>query len=404
MRLLDILHDLREITATPGRGCTRIAYTRFEDDAHDYVWQRMRDIPGLTRVEDAAGNTFIVPQAAVGAEDREVLLVGSHLDTVIEGGWLDGALGVSAAMHVVERMAGPDGADTRVGLVIFRDEEGVRFNTGLFGSRVAAGLCTEADLDAVDQDGTRVRDVVPDPQRCLAYETPVRPAGFLECHIEQGMRLVEGARRIGVVTGIVGIRRFELVGTGVANHAGTTEMRRRVDALVPVATVIGRLPSLVEDLDPAVATCGRLRVEPGAPNIVPGVTSAIVEIRAENAQTLAVIEQRLETLVGELSPAIAGGQLAQVELRFVVSVEPTPVDSDLTDRLVGVLDENVVPYLRMASMAGHDTQHMAQRYPSSMFFIPSVGGLSHSPEESSTDEDVTLAGEIMFAWVRRCLT
>jgi N-carbamoyl-L-amino-acid hydrolase len=87
-----------------------------------------------------------------------------------------------------------------------------------------------------------------------------------------------------------------------------------------------------------------------------------------------------------------------------VSVEPTPVDSDLTDRLVGVLDENVVPYLRMASMAGHDTQHMAQRYPSSMFFIPSVGGLSHSPEESSTDEDVTLAGEIMFAWVRRCLT
>jgi hydantoinase/carbamoylase family amidase len=347
---------------------------------------------------------FIVPSVTVGAEDKEVLLVGSHLDTVIEGGWLDGALGVSTAMHVVEQMAGPQGADPRIGLVVFRDEEGVRFNSGLFGSRVVAGLCSEADLDACDRDGTRVRDVVPDCQRCLAYQPPVRPAGFLECHIEQGMRLVEAGVRIGVVTGIVGIRRFELRGIGAANHAGTTEMHRRIDALVPVGTVIGRLPALVEDLTPAVVTCGRLRVEPGAPNIVPSVAAAVIEMRAEDRQTIDVIEQRLRALIEDLSPATPGGRLAQIELRFITNIDPTSVDDGLANRLTAVLQESGFSCARLASMAGHDTQHMAQRCPSGMFFIPSIGGLSHCPEEDSADDDVTLAGDIMLAWARRCLT
>jgi hydantoinase/carbamoylase family amidase len=364
----------------------------------------MSGIAGLTRVEDAAGNMFIVPSVAVGADDQAVLLVGSHLDTVIKGGWLDGALGVGAAMHVIEQMAGPRGADPRIGLVVFRDEEGVRFNTGLFGSRVVAGLCSEADLNARDRNGTRVRDVVPDFQRCLEYQPPVRLAGFLECHIEQGMRLVEAGVPIGAVTSIIGIRRFELLGTGAANHAGTTEMTRRIDALVPVGTIIGRLPTLVEDLEPAVITCGRLRVEPGAPNIVPGVATAVVEIRAEDKQTLDVIEQRLEALIADLSPATPGGRLAQVELRFITGVDPTPLDGGLVNSLAAVLQENGVSYLRLTSMAGHDTQHMARRCPSGMFFIPSSGGLSHCPEEDSAPDDVTLAGDILLAWVRRCLT
>lgn len=404
MDILDVLGDLRKITATPGRGCTRIAYTHLEDEAHDYVWQHLQSVPGLTRLEDAAGNMFIVPSTAVDGRGEPLVLVGSHLDTVIEGGWLDGALGVATGMYVVQRRATPHGADPRVGLVVFRDEEGVRFSSGLFGSRVFGGLCREHHLDAVDREGIRIRDVVPDPKGCVNYRPPVRLAGFLECHIEQGMRLVNLGKRVGVVTGIVGIRRFELISEGVANHAGTTEMRRRVDALVPVAHVVGRLPSLVRDVDGAVITCGRLRVDPGAPNIVPGAVSAMIEIRAGEGPLLDTIEGRLRDLVRDLEPPLPGGRLAAVSLRPIVTVEPTPSDTSLMDRLAGVLDARGVTYERLPSMAGHDTQHAAHRCPAGMFFIPSIDGISHSPAENSREEDITLAGETMLAWVERCVT
>ncbi len=123
--MLELLRGLRSITATPGRGCTRLAYTHFEDQAHDYVWERLRAISGLQRIEDAAGNTFIVPPSAV-EDGSPIVLMGSHLDTVIEGGWLDGALGVAAAVHVVESRARGGHADHHLGLVIFRDDAKTR--------------------------------------------------------------------------------------------------------------------------------------------------------------------------------------------------------------------------------------------------------------------------------------
>ena len=119
--MLDTLREIRRITSTPQRGCTRLAYTRFEDQAHHYVWAKLQSIPGLSRKEDAAGNTFIVPTGSLDG-GTPIVLIGSHLDTVIEGGWLDGALGVVAGMHALRRRAGGGGADPHVGLVIFRDE------------------------------------------------------------------------------------------------------------------------------------------------------------------------------------------------------------------------------------------------------------------------------------------
>ncbi|HXV85090.1 MAG TPA: M28 family peptidase, partial [Gemmatimonadales bacterium] len=181
--VLQLLSDLRALTDTPGHGCTRLAYTPLECSAHDLVWDRFAG-KGFTRLGDAAGNMLVVPTEVADRVDQPLVLVGSHLDTVIQGGWLDGALGVAVGAHAVDALA-PTGL--RVGLVVFRDEEGVRFRTGLFGSRVFAGLCTEADLDAVDAQGLCLRDVVPDPAGCVRYRRPVLPAAYLECHIEQGM-------------------------------------------------------------------------------------------------------------------------------------------------------------------------------------------------------------------------
>ena len=394
----DLLRDIEAITATPGRGCTRLAYTHHEDAAHELVWERLARA-GLLRLTDAAGNLFVVPARATRGEP--VVLVGSHLDTVIEGGRLDGVLGVAVAAAVVDALfERPEGMP--VGLVVFRDEEGVRFRTGLFGSKVFAGLCTERDLAAADADGIRVRDVVPDAAGSLAYKAPVRAAAYFECHIEQGIRLIERQRRIGIVTGMVGIRRVELVGEGVANHAGTTEMHRRVDALVPVAAVVARLPALVEGLADTVITGGHIGAEPGGPNIVPGTARALIEIRAADTATIEAVGRRLQALIADIAPPTPGTRLASLTLRPVSEVEPTSTDASLADALEGLLAERQLAFERLHSMAGHDAQHAAHVCRSGMFFIPSLDGISHSPREGSREEDIALAGEVMLAWVERC--
>jgi hydantoinase/carbamoylase family amidase len=350
-------------------------------------------------VRDAAGNMFIVPAAIErDAAQAPVLLLGSHLDTVAEGGWLDGALGVAAAAHVVERL-GRSGR--RVGLVVFRDEEGVRFRKGLFGSKVFAGLCAADDLSAADADGVRVRDVVPDAAGCLDYRRPVRPAAYLECHIEQGVRLIERGRRVAVVTGIVGIRRFEMIGSGAANHAGTTEMTRRVDALVPVAAAVARLPELVSDLENAVITCGRITARPGAANVVPGEAVALVEFRAGDQATLDLIERRLRELIGAGRPPSPRFTMAPVRFEPVSDIAPVAMDPQLNDVLLEVCQARGLPLERLPSMAGHDAQHVARVCPAAMLFIPSIGGISHSPAEDSAPEDIELAAELMLAWADR---
>lgn len=398
--VLRLLAELRAITDTPGRGCTRLAYTPLEARAHDLVWEHFAGRP-FVRLGDAAGNMFVLPEAlARDATTTSVVLIGSHLDTVIEGGWLDGALGVVLGTHVVDALSA---TGLRVGLVVFRDEEGVRFRTGLFGSKVFAGLCTEADLAMADADGVRVRDVVPDAAGCLEYRRPVLPAAYLECHIEQGIRLIERGRRAAVVTGMVGIRRLELVGSGVANHAGTTEMHRRVDALVPVAGAVARLPTLVEDLPEAVITCGRIAARPGAANIVPGEARALVEIRAPDSQTIDLIERRLRDLVSGQRPPTPRTRPAEVHIEPVVEIPPAPTDERLNALLEDVLRERGLPVERLPSMAGHDAQHVARLCPAGMLFIPSLGGVSHHPDEDSDPEDILLAAHLMTEWAVRAV-
>jgi hydantoinase/carbamoylase family amidase len=396
---LDLLYELRDLTATPARGCTRLAYTHFEDEAHDRIWDQFsrRD---FVRLHDAAGNLFILPS---GAEPgAPVILMGSHLDTVKEGGWLDGALGVAVGAEVLLRMGDNPRDGVVVGLVVFREEEGARFGKGLFGSKVFAGSCTREDLEARDENGIALHEVVPDSEGCLHYRRPVRAAAYLECHIEQGRRLLDHGCRIGVVTGIVGIRRLEVRSVGAANHAGTTEMHRRLDALVPVATLVARLPRLVEGRGEAVITCGKISVQPCVANVVPGLATALVEIRAPDSGTLDAIEAELRRMAATLEAPTPQTRMPSVQLQKVVEIEPISTDHNLVRLLEETLGELEVPALRLCSMAGHDAQHAALVCPAAMFFIPSLGGVSHSPEEDSRVEDIELAGQVMLRWVERC--
>ncbi len=396
---LDLLYELRELTATPGRGCTRPAYTHFEDEAHDRVWDRFSGL-GFMRLQDAADNMFILPRGA--DPGRPVILVGSHLDTVQQGGWLDGALGVAVGAEVLLRLEKNPGNGISVGLVVFRDEEGARFGKGLFGSRVFARRCTEEDVEARDENGVSLRQVVPDPEGCLRYRCPVNPAAYLECHIEQGRRLIDRGCRIGVVSGIVGIRRLEVRAVGEANHAGTTEMHRRLDALVPVAALVGALPRLVQGRADVVITCGKLSVQPGLANIVPGLASATVEIRAPDSGTLDSVERELHRSAATLQPPTPRTRMPPIRFQRLVDIEPSPMDRNLARLLEETLAELGVQSLRLVSMAGHDAQQAALVCPAGMFFIPSLDGVSHSPAEDSRVEDIELAAEVMLRWVERC--
>ncbi len=387
--MLALLRSLKEITATR-RGLTRLGYSSQEDEAHELVWRRLARDGRYRRVDDAAGNMFILP--ADLASGQPAVLIGSHLDTVRNGGWLDGALGVAAGVVTLETSSSP--ASEKLGLVVFRDEEGVRFGNGLFGSRAFAGRVVPGELDLEDTSGTSLRSLLPGLEAETNYPRPVTAAAYLECHIEQGIRLETRGKRIGLVTGFVGIRRLDIRSRGEANHAGTTGMERRADALVPVADLVRRLPELVADQSDTVVTCGELSVSPGAPNVIPGEVNAVVEIRSLDPAVLDLVEGRVRSEAGNLG----GNPLVRISIDRTSDIHPVPTDEEIMNLCDEVVRRHGCPAVALPSMAGHDAQALSGTCPVGMFFIPSIGGVSHSPAENSAVEDIEVAGELMREW------
>jgi acetylornithine deacetylase/succinyl-diaminopimelate desuccinylase-like protein len=321
-----------------GPGANRIGYTPEEDQAHALARGWLEDA-GLEVHVDDAGNLFgRVPGTVPGTRQ---IWTGSHLDTVPQGGKFDGALGVVAAIEAVERAG-------RGTVVAFRDEE-----RGCAGSqaRVAAGGLPDA---------------------------------FVEVHIEQGPRLAEAGAPLGVVTAIVGYVRGEIVVEGRAGHAGTTPMALRDDALVKAAALILRLRDGAAAIDDAVLTVGRIAAEPGGTNVIPGRVRFSVDVRAPD-------EERLDALVS--LTGIDGSR----------AVPPTEMSAAVRDALAAEISGRGLPVMELASGAGHDAGVLARAgVPSGMLFVRSLaGGVSHSPDEHSSEEDVELAIDVLAATLAR---
>ena len=232
------------------------------------------------------------------------------------------------------------------------------------------------------------------------YKQPIEIAAYAEVHIEQGRKLIDVGKRIGIVTHVAGIRRWRLESIGELNHAGTTPMRARRDALVPIAGMIGRLPQLVRGLEEAVITCGAMGVKPGVANVIPDRAWAIVEHRAPTQRDQDEIARRLKELVATTGPRAPGVGL---EMDPISWVKPTPLSPVVTDALEAAAEAAKVEPVRMASMAGHDAMAVSRVAPAGLFFIPSIGGLSHRPDEESKAEDIKLAGDVMYRWARATL-
>lgn len=396
-RLLERIQELGRVGRLPeaqGGGINRPTYGPAWMEARSRVAAWMSEAGLAVRV-DAAGNLIgrlDVPGAQGGA-----VALGSHIDTVPHGGALDGAYGVLAAVEVADALRRA-GAPLRhpLEVLVFADEEG-RIGGGLFGSRAMAGLLEPAFAERESDVGDAMREAGLDPRRLAeAARRPGELACYVEIHVEQGGRLDRMGVPVGVVRGIVGIRRFRLLFRGKANHAGTTEMRDRRDAGLAAARFLLEFREQILERDEgAVGTVGFLGLEPGAVNVIPGTARLEGEFRALEAAELA----ELEGLTARVAELAAERERCTAEFELGAWDPPTRCDPRVTEVLEEAARARLGPgreVPRLDSRAGHDAQSMAHLAPVGMLFVPSLGGYSHVPQEATRPEDLVLGAEVLL--------
>ncbi len=372
-------------------GVTRVAYTEEDRQARAWVLDRMRQA-GLDVRVDAAGN--LVGRRAGRDPSAPPLVMGSHIDSVPEGGRYDGCVGSMAAIEVVETLR-DRGIETRhpVEVDIFQNEEG-----GLVGSRALSGELTEADLEVRNASGRTRREGIAfiggDPSGLASVRRrPGEIAAYLELHIEQGGILDEQGLDIGVVQGIVGIGWWRVTVEGEANHAGTTPMRRRRDALVAAARFVDGVHRLARETPGRhVMTVGQLRVEPGAPNVIPGRVELTLEVRDLDRRTIDRLFDQARALAERVGPETG----TQFRLEPVDHHDPALADERIQRVIESAARGLGLTTLAMPSGAGHDAQSLSRLGPMGMIFVPSVGGYSHTAKEYSTPEAITNGANVLL--------
>ncbi len=384
-RFLADLHKLREFGAAGvGKGVVRPAYSEADIAARDWLAERMQQA-GLTPHFDPVGNLF-------GLTEGPSLLLGSHSDSQPEGGWLDGALGVIAALEVAR--AAQEAGGPPISVVSFEDEEG-RFGVTT-GSAVWAGSTPLEVADGLtDRDGIsfdEARAVMAD--RAGDFIDPARFTGYVEMHIEQGPVLDGSGEKVGVVTDIVGIRDMRVTFSGQQNHAGTTPMQLRRDAFQALAAYNARINERLRNVvTPAtVWTIGHVALHPNASSIVPGRATFSMQWRDGDSDRLA----RMEQIIRDTAEEIAQAQGMDLSYGPMLGLEPVAMDATLRAALEAGA-EAVAPgnWRKMPSGALHDATNVARLMPVAMLFSPSIGGISHAFEEDTDEADLVTGLEVL---------
>ncbi len=390
-RLGERMARLARFGANEAGGIDRVAFGDADLEARAWVAGLMEEA-GLDVSVDHAGNLLGHRQGT--HPDLPPLSLGSHIDSVPGGGNFDGQVGSMGALEVAWTLVDA-GHTTRhpLELVIFPNEEG-----GKTGSRALAGRVEPRELDIVTASGFTIGDGIRriggDPDRLAEVRRrPGSLSGFLELHVEQGAVLDRDGIDVGVVEGIVGIMRWNVIVEGMTNHAGTTPMNQRADAMVGAARFVDTVHTTVREIPGTqVATVGRLVAEPGAPNVIPGKVTLSLEIRDLSMDK---IQSVFETLAG-LAEVIGRETDTRFAFdRFYVS-EAAPTDPRIRHTVEGVARGLGLSTLRMPSGAGHDAQSMAHLGPVGMIFVPSVRGISHAPEELTTPEAVANGADVLL--------
>jgi N-carbamoyl-L-amino-acid hydrolase len=355
---------------------------------------------GLELAVDRIGNMFGLWRPD-GTADADPVLVGSHIDTVIDAGIYDGCYGVLAGLEVIEALKAADVAPARpIAVAAFTNEEGVRYAPDMMGSLVhAGGLPVDAALATVGTDGS----VLGAELERIGYNGPhepgfLTPHAYVELHVEQGPVLEREGLSIGAVDSLQGISWQKITIEGDANHAGTTPMSMRRDAGYAAARIVTFLRERAAASNtPTVATVGRLAFEPDAINVIPSRATLTVDLRDPDESRLAAEEEALETFLETLRRSEGVGITAERLARFA----PVTFDPRIVRLVESAAADRGLACRRMTSGAGHDAQMIARIAPAAMIFVPSIGGISHNPRERTSEADLIAGAEVLLDVVAR---
>ena len=384
-RPLADLHELRELTGGPD-GARRLAWSADWRKAREWLLGKLEPL-GVEIERDAAGNLWATRK---GESDR-VIVVGSHIDAVPHGGWLDGALGVCAALEVIRGTQGETPPAT-LKLIDWADEEGARFGRSLLGSSAAAGTLDADEVRRLtDAEGTTLPDALQengiDLDAMIDAQLPENLAAYLELHIEQGPRLEEMGKPAAAVIGCFGVERHAVKFTGRASHAGSTPMNLRRDAFLAAGRFgLACRESAVQR--EGVATIGTVKAAPGIPTIINQECEVTLDQRAFTPEQL----RDMLADAKEASERIAQEEGVEVSWRRIWQIDPIPFDERLVElaaQAVGEITGEEAP--RLPSGALHDCAEVARCAPAVMIFSSSTDGVSHSPVEDTPEDDLRVA-------------
>jgi beta-ureidopropionase / N-carbamoyl-L-amino-acid hydrolase len=372
-------------------GINRVGYSPADLEGRAFTLDLIKQAGLVPRI-DTAGNIYA--RLAGSGLALKPILIGSHVDSVTDGGNYDGPVGTFSAIEVARTLR-EQGVRLRhpVDVVVWQNEEG-----GTIGSKLAIGDLTDADLDKVARSGKTIRDgiglVGGDVARWReSIKKPGDFACYIELHIEQGGLLEKAGLQIGVVQGIVGLRWFEVTITGFANHAGATPMDQRHDAMLAAAKfTVAVNDAITGEPGRQVATVGRLNVSPNTTNVIPGQVVLTVDLRDLEAAKLSRFQQKFEQL-GQQIGAATGTTFA---FKKLVDSEPAIANPQVMEWIESSAAALGLSKQRMPSGAGHDAQEISRIAPMGMIFVPSVGGISHSPKEFTKAEDVAHGADVLL--------
>ena len=400
-RLVKDFEAMAQLTA-PGEGINRLAFTDADWAGRQYIIDRMTDA-GLTVETDDFGN--VIGYKIGKKPDLPVVMVGSHTDSVPNGGNYDGVVGVLSAIEVIRSMT-DDGYehDHTIAVVSFMCEESGRFGNATLGSKAMRGELTLQDLHRlVDKQGISLyealkdRNLNPDGIETMAYKRPVK--SFTEIHIEQGKVLEHEQKTIGIVTGIAAPERFYVTIRGNADHSGATPMNLRHDALCGASKIILGIEEIasMQEEPPVVGTVGVVEVTPGAMNVIPGAVKLGVDIRSISK----VARNSVVTLVKEFIDITAEKRGLSYTIETIAQDHPVEMHPAMIREIEEAVKSVGVEYMTIPSGAGHDAMHWAEVVPTGMIFIPCRDGISHNPAEFAEMDDIVTGAAVLDKVLRK---
>ena len=385
-----------------GDGINRLAFTDADWAGRQYIVDRMIDA-GLTVEADGFGN--VIGYKAGKNPDLPVVMVGSHTDSVPNGGNYDGVVGVLSAIEAVRSMTEDNVEhDYTIAVVDFMCEESSRFGAATLGSKAMRGELTLDDLHRlVDKKGISIyealqsRNLNPDGIETMEYTRPVK--AFIEIHIEQGKVLEHEQKKIGIVTGIAAPERFYVTIRGNADHSGATPMKLRHDALCGASKIILGIEEIasMQEEPPVVGTVGVIEVIPGAMNVIPGAVKLGVDIRSISK----VARDSVVTLIKEFIDVICEKRGLSYTIEPIAQDHPVTMHPAMIREIEGAVKAVDVEYMTMPSGAGHDAMHWADVVPTGMIFIPCREGISHNPAEFADMADIITGAKVLDTVLRK---